>query len=520
LNTLESIQSILKNLAKEERGRFITSYTESGNKLRYKDRVVLLLEILNKTTIDSQIIKIPWAKKLRGQKSDRAFQNAQRKLLDDILHYLVTQNPYCQNHPYEKEMILADKCVQLGQFDEAYNRFKKILNLLQAQNSLYWQGIVLRKIHKITSKLTNVNEATEKELETFANLEKTVAEQIIPDTEVYHFQLKLGKRITEGWVIRTTKDRKEFIEWFNSKILSIDDTNLTITPFAYITKAKTAAYRILLEYEKAFQTQLTLVRKLDSNIDQLKVQKPDLLFSEYLDLADLSYRTGRITFAEEQLSRVEACLPFINDNNEYRTASILNIRCNIAYRYKHLDELSIQASLLSDTYKNLFATAPALHVPIIIGTLLKSFLKLENYKLIEYWYDRIKHSTDEVRKNNIFLIHIIYACSAYSTLKPQFNFNKMEIDSEFKSTILNVNSYISQKNQDLYFEKLIVKKFLYLADSKEREKHITIFSGLLAELGKLPFEGYIYQEQIYEIFDIRNWVIEQITRLKKVSADN
>jgi len=49
-------------------------------------------------------------------------------------------------------------------------------------------------------------------------------------------------------------------EGFNLKTFSIYDMNLPLSPFAYITKAKTAAFRILLEYEKAFQSQFTLAQ--------------------------------------------------------------------------------------------------------------------------------------------------------------------------------------------------------------------------------------------------------------------
>lgn len=157
-----------------------------------------------------------------------------------------------------------------------------------------------------------------------------------------------------------------------------------------------------MDYEKGFQSQLTLVRKLAINFEQLKIQKPELLFSEYLDLADLSYRTGRTGFAEEQLNFAEGCIPLINDNNSYRIASVLNIRCNMAYRYKNIEDLKEQATILSDAYINLFSNAPAQHVPIIIGTLLKSFLKLENYKLIDFWYNRIKERKDVVRKTICF----------------------------------------------------------------------------------------------------------------------
>lgn len=520
MNTLEAIHSILSSLSKKEKEGFVATFTSSGNKQRYKDRLILLLEFENIKIVDTEIIKLAWSQKIQGPKNDRAFQNAQRNLLDDLLHYLIILNPYCQNHPFEKEMMYADKLVQLGLHDIAYQRFKEILVLLESHNNPHWQGVVLRKMHKIFSQLKELDINRDKEFDVIVNMEKSIVDRAVISTDIYHFKLNLGKSITAGWVLQTLTDKKEFVDWFSSKILTIDDRNLPLASFAYLTKAKTEAYRILMDYEKGFQSQLTLVRKLAINFEQLKIQKPELLFSEYLDLADLSYRTGRTGFAEEQLNFAEGCIPLINDNNSYRIASVLNIRCNMAYRYKNIEDLKEQATILSDAYINLFSNAPAQHVPIIIGTLLKSFLKLENYKLIDFWYNRIKERKDVVRKNNMFLVQIIYACSAYMPITPQFNIHKMALDPEFEVTIRNVNNSISHKNHKLFFEKLIIKKFLLLSNQKERVKHIEIFTDLLKELGNLPFNGYIYQEQIYEIFDIRNWIIEQITRLKKVSADS
>lgn len=520
MNTLEAIHSILKKLSIKEREGFFTVYTNSGNKQRYKDRVILIAEIEGKKIIDPDIIKIVWSKKSGGQKSDRSFQNAQRNVLDDLLHYLVTQNPYCQNHPYEKEMIFADKLVQLGLHDLAYQRFKEILSLLESHNNPHWQGVVLRKMQMIIAKLNVVDVQKENEFDAYVNLEKTIANDALFNTDIYHIQLKLGKAITEGWVIQTLQDKQKFIEWLNFKVLSIDGGNLPPTTFIYWAKVRTAAYRTLMEYEKAFQSQLSLIHKLDANIDQLKIQKPVLLYSEHLDLADLCYRTGRITFAEEQLNLVEEYIQLIQDKNEYRLASVLNIRCNIAYRHHSTEQLNQQVSLLHDAYCKLFPSAPALQIPIIIGTLLKSYLKLENFDFIDYWYNLIKTANEKVRKNNIFIIHILYACRAYMACKPHFNIKYMEIDPEFKSRILYIKNYVRGNKQELLLEKMIVEAFEALVQKKGREEHIAVFDALLTSLGKLPFSGYIYQEQIYEIFDIRTWIIEQITRLKKVSADS
>lgn len=520
MNTLEAIHSILKNLSKSEKERFVNAYTNSGNKQRYKDRVTLLLELEEVKIVDTEIIKVAWSKKTLGQKNDRAFQNAQRNLLDDLLHYLVTINPYSQNHPFEKEMMYADKLVQLGLHDLAYQRFKEILGLLESHNNPHWQGVVLRKMQMLIAKLNVVDTQKEKEFDFYVNLEKTIAEGALFNTEIYHFQLKLGKAITEGWVIQTQEDKEQFVSWLDFKILSIDNTHLPLTTFIYWAKVRTAAYRTLMDYEKAFQSQLSLVKKLDSNIEQFKTQKPVLLYSEHLDLADLCYRTGRITFAEEQLLLVEEYIQLINDNNEYRLASIMNLKCNIAYRHYSNQVLSQQIDVLNETYIQQFETAPALQVPIIIGTLLKSSLKLGNLTLIDYWYERIKSANEKVRRNNIFIIHIIYACRAYMACNPQFNINYMELGPEYIARILYIKNYVRGNKQELLLEKMIVSAFEELIEQKRREEHIAIFKGLLKSLGELPFNGYIYQEQIYEIFDIRNWIIEQITRLKKVSADS
>ena len=176
--------------------------------------------------------------------------------------------------------------------------------------------------------------------------------------------------------------------------------------------------------------------------------------------------------------------------------------------------------MLYEKYIQQFETAPALQVPIIIGTLLKSSLKLGNLTLIDYWYERIKSANEKVRRNNIFIIHIIYACRAYMACNPQFNINYMELGPEYIARILYIKNYVRGNKQELLLEKMIVSAFEELIEQKRREEHIAIFKGLLKSLGELPFNGYIYQEQIYEIFDIRNWIIEQITRLKKVSADS
>ena len=156
-----------------------------------------------------------------------------------------------------------------------------------------------------------------------------------------------------------------------------------------------------------------------------------------------------------------------------------------------------------------------MHYPILICTLIKCYLKHSDYTKIEYWHDKALTIKKDLRHDFLSMIHIMYVLSLYEQCEVLPNLVTIEVTENFKNELQTLKHFFRGNIKDIPFEKLIVKHIIDLSGSRRCDEHKKIFEHFLKSLEQLPRKGFVYQDQFYQIFDLRVWIFQQIKRVQE-----
>jgi hypothetical protein len=512
LNHLTTLYNLIHELTIEEK-EFVNSKIEKlpGRK-RNADYIKLYFAISKTPIFDEKQIVTRWIGQYDYSKSIRFFYEAQPILLDLLLELLHHHNPLNNAHIYERQILDADKLGSRGFFDAAFEYYSDVLNKLYVHDNPYLQATLIRKMYMLIPQLKSFDK--KKELTKLIQLEKQIASEEQLFSEVYHLQLETGYKMSQSVVIKKEADKNILIETLNISILNDTRENISFTTYIYLAKVKTFIYRMLNDKEKAYQSQLKLVTKQREFYTLLLEQKPFLLYSELLDLSDLSWRTNRITEAFSLLDEVESILPKINDKKRKRYGAVLNTRCLIYYYHNQpYDGLKLIHELDLFCLKNKKEISD-MHYPILLCTLIKCYLNFSNYSKVEFWHEKALTIKKGLRYDFHSIIHILYVLSLYEQCEVLINLVTIEVTEKLKIEVQLLKHFFRGKSIDIPFEKIITKHMIDLSGSRRCEEHIKILEHFLKSLEQLPRKGYIYQDHYYQIFDIRNWILQQMERVR------
>ncbi len=512
LNHLTTLYNLINELTVEEK-EFINGQIQKllGRK-RNADYIKLYYAISKTPIFDEKQIVTRWIGQYDYSKAIRFFYEAQPILLSLLLDFLHHYNPYNNTHTYERDILDADKLGSRGLFDAAFEYYSEILKKLYVHDNPYLQGALIHKMYMLIPHLKSFDK--KKEFIRLTILEKQIANEAKLFSDVYHLQLETGYKMSQSVVIKKQDDRNKLIETLNLDILNESRENISFTTYIYLAKVKTFLFRMLNDIEKAYQSQLNLVSKQREFYPLLLDQKPFLLYSELLDLSDLSFRTNRINEAFCLLDEVENILPKIKDKKRTRYGAVLNTRCLIFY-YHNLPKDGLKYILELDLFSiHNKKDISDMHYPILLCTLIKCYLKLSDYAKIEYWHDKALTIKKGLRQDFLSMINIMYLLCLYEQCKVYPNLVIIEVSEKFKNELQIIKHFFKGNIKEIPFEKLILNHFLDLSESRRCKEHIKIFDHLLKLLEQLPRKGFVYQDQFYQIFDLKAWIIQQIKRLK------
>ena len=309
MNNLLTLYHLINELTIQEKEFVIHQIEKLPGRKRNADYIKLYFAISKTPVFDEKQIVTRWIGQYDYSKAIRFFYEAQPILLDLLLGFLHHHDPFNNAHTYERGVLDADKLGSRGLFDAAFENYSDILDKLYVHDNPYLQGTLIRKMYMLIPHLKSFDK--KKEFARLTQLEKQIASEAKLFSEVYHLQLETGYKMSQSVVIKKEADRNNLIKTLNLDILNESRENISFTTYIYLAKVKTYLYRMLNDTENAFKSQLKLVSKQREFYSLLLEQKPFLLYSELLDLSDLSLRTNRISEAFSLLDEVENILPKI-----------------------------------------------------------------------------------------------------------------------------------------------------------------------------------------------------------------
>ncbi|HNE47121.1 MAG TPA: hypothetical protein PLL28_07760 [Chitinophagales bacterium] len=518
-NTFEHILEILPTLYRqihafsvEEKKTFRKHLTTGRGRKGNSDKVGLFELFADKKMTPEVITLAVFRARCGNQKTKDDFRSSQKELLEELLDFIIRKDPYAQNQLFEREIARADKLVQLREFDLAYFQLEYINKQLAFHDHPYISGLVLRKMQMLIQFVKS--KSWKEDFTSLINAEMMLANDAKTRTKAYHLQLIVGMRMSRSWFIKTNEDQTEFLHEISEYEVGSVDSDISFNTFIYISKAHSRVFKMLNDYESAFQLQIKLVSRLEEQSSLLLKQKPVLLFTEYLDAADLCYRTGRTNDVETYLIKAEHASNSCKDDSAMRQILLTHTRCLVYYKYGTNDQLSAAATRLHKALEFRISEASEIQLPVLLSTTMKCHLKLGDKRVIDWCYGVANGLSGEKRRDFIQIIQVIRLCSLYAICKPRDNMVYVDTYPEFQNDVLFVKTQLRGAANEIPLERAVLQCFLQMCQSNRIDQHLKLLSTLMKSLTNMAAKGFIYQEQFYQVFDVRNWIVEQTERLK------
>lgn len=528
MEILPGLFQLIHTLPPKERELLSNRLTSGRGRKEFSEKARLLDCLLRPKTFDADALFNAWSGADK-RRTAKAFRELQVDLLDELMDFKILMSPFSNMHVFEADIMRADKLAEVGLVDLAYMYYKKAADGLVFYNQPYVLGMVYRKMQKLNATLRNYDR--EKELTKVTKLEKQLAKELPELINAYHLQQDITALMRRQKFIIKTEDKVKINSRFRPKLNQLSNSAFSIMGTVYVGKAKSLLYRLLNEYELAFQAQLKIIQYLHKHKTHLLRRQPILLLTETVDLADLGYRTGRFEYAIQMLDKAESFIPFLKENVLTRQAYVCNTRVLIAMKTGDIQGLKQVLSKLDQIVQDSFQANNDLQYPVFICTLMKGYLKLGERNLVLDWYQRfvdrkaeahtggvIERLQGDLRKDHQLIIDLIHLCCLYELSPMRPNGIYIDLHENFTSAAYTFKSSVHGDEKEMPFEKLISKHFIALTQGNHHAFQLDTLTGLLRDLDKLPFKGYFYQEQIYEVFDLRPWILSQVERIKTGSG--
>lgn len=434
-----------------------------------------------------------------------------------LLHALVSHHRYFIGGEAEALLYQAEILIQKKLFLSANRELENALYVSQNATSPYFKPMILQRMIWIQPLLakSNIQSITQKLLEELMIAMKEI--ELYKDLLLISQQLSSIIRRTT--ILKLKKDKALVHQIMRSNVFKINAESLPYALKLYYYKNSSwlcGLQNDLLSQAKYQEKLCELLREQEE--ENLKNIHTQVYLQEFNDLATFFIAQKRWNEAEPIIAYVETLTEGLYKN--YFLAYCSMQRMMIIY-YSEKDELHLQAAAqkLDALIENQFNTFPVHAKNTFRMNLMKSWLKLRNYEKVKFWFGKHEGKKPSIRYDTYFIIYLIWVCTLYEQFTVSENKTYIEHKNNFNTWAQNLAKMKQSTKENLPLENVVCESFLALSHDSTTIRHIAIFEKLLQRFEKGFPENSGYVKRFYQLWNLPDWVYDQLQELKKIKPE-
>lgn len=512
--TLVALHKLLHQLPPDQMKAIAKHITSLPGRSRYSDYIKLYHALNSNAVFDEKKILNDWIFQFNEKKSIKYYQEAQYDLLKFLITIEIGIDPFSGRNPLEKRQMIADHLAKLDLMDLAFDHYEALTTDLQTLGFVHLAVSVVYKQLNIVPYTSRYNRP-EVIPTLLAKLKALDGESAIY-TNAYLAHYDFGAKYLNSPWPRSKMALKTLTAYIDTIVTPHKDNNeLGLMTRLFLQKLIVWNARFAFNYPEAFEAQLIIINLIEDHKELITLERPALIYSEYLEIADLASRLYLFKSSNLFLLQAETAVELQKDSRVYRKTAILHTRLLLHQRAGRFEDALTLVENLISALDEQWQAIPETHRIIIIGTILKSLLQNKDYllfnKLFDLYYNKEMNKSSRI--DHWHLILLLGFCNAYEQRSVLANGVYLEQLNSLITYINKTKAHFRLNDKQFPFEKTWYTYMLRLAESNRIEQHKLILQGLLVDLNKFEDKELHYQQYFYEVFDFRDWVTKEIKLL-------